>query len=69
MRPTVAILGIVWALANLAAAYVMISGAFVAKTAIKEGILSQAALLLGGMAIEVLAIALIWQCARALRRA
>jgi hypothetical protein len=69
MSVAVAVLGIIWALANVAMSYVMVTGAFVAKTAIKEGIPAQAALLLGGIGIEVLSFALIWQCMRMLRRA
>ena len=68
MRMVAAALAIVWAVANLAAAWAMLTGAFVSKTAMKEGILSQASLLLGGAGIEVLSIALIWQCARTIRR-
>jgi hypothetical protein len=68
MRTVAAALAIAWALANLAAAWVMLTGAFVSKTAMKEGILSQAALLLGGAGIEALSIALIWQSVRMVRR-
>jgi hypothetical protein len=68
VRPAVAALGIAWATLNLAAAYAMLTGAFVSKTAMKEGIISQAALLLGGAGIEVLSIVLIWQCVRMVRR-
>jgi hypothetical protein len=68
MRTVAAALAIAWALANLAAAWVMLTGAFVSKTAMKEGILSQAALLLGGAGIEALSIVLIWQSVRMVRR-
>lgn len=68
MRSVAAALAIAWALANLAAAYAMVTGAFVSKTAMKEGILAQASLLLGGAAIEALSIVLIWQCVRMIRR-
>jgi hypothetical protein len=67
MRPIAAVLVALWALANLVASFFMVSSTFVAKTAIKEGIPAQAALLLGGVAIEVLSIALVWQSVRILR--
>lgn len=67
MRPLVAVLGVVWVAANLLMSYFMVTSSFVSKTAMKEGILSQAALLLGGVSIEILSIALIWQCVRMLR--
>lgn len=64
MRLFVAVLGLLWALANLLASYLMVANAFVAKTAVKEGLPAQLALLLGGVAIEVFAVVLIWQCLR-----
>jgi len=64
VRLFVAVLGLLWALANLLASYLMVTSAFVAKTAIKEGLPAQLALLLGGVAIEVFAVVLIWQCLR-----
>ncbi len=67
MRGTAVALAIAWAAANLAASFFMVSSTFVAKTAIKEGPPAQAALMLGGIAIEVLSVALIWQCVRILR--
>jgi ABC-type polysaccharide/polyol phosphate export permease len=69
VRPAAAVLGMLWSLASLAMSYAMVTGAFVAKTAMKEGLPAQAALLLGGIGIEVLSFALIWQCMRMLRRA
>lgn len=68
MRPLVAILAVLWAAASLLMSYLMVTSTFVSKTAMKEGIFAQAALLLGGASIEVLSIVLIWQCARMLRR-
>jgi len=48
-------------------AYLFITNAFVAKTAIKEGLPAQAALLLGGALIAVFAVALAWQSLQILR--
>ena len=45
----------------------MVTSAFLAKTPAKEGILAQAALLLGGLGIAVLSAALVWQCVRTVR--
>jgi len=67
MRPAVAVLGLLWGAFNFAVSFFMVSSSFVAKTAIKEGIASQASLLLGGAAIEILAVVLMWQCVRMLR--
>lgn len=64
MRRFVAVLGLLWALANLLVSYLMVTSAFVAKTAVKEGLPAQGALLLGGVTIEVFAVVLIWQCLR-----
>lgn len=67
MRPLAAGLALVWGAFNFVVSFFMVTNAFVAKTAIKEGILAQAALVLGGAAIEALAVVLMWQCARMLR--
>lgn len=67
MRPAVAVLGLLWGAFNVAVSFLMVSSSFVAKTAIKEGIPAQASLLLGGAAIEVLAVVVMWQCVRMLR--
>lgn len=67
MRPAVAVLAFLWGAASFVISFLMVSNAFVAKTAIKEGIAAQAALLLGGAAIEILAVVLMWQCVRMLR--
>lgn len=67
MRPFVAALALIWGLFTFAVSFFMISNVFVAKTVIKEGVAAQAALLLGGITIEVLAVVLIWQSARIVR--
>ena len=64
MRPLVAVLGLVWSLANLAIAYFFVTSAFVAKTAAKEGILAQLSLLVGGVLIAAFAILLARECVR-----
>ncbi len=67
MRRVVAALGLVWALLNVVVASFFVSGAFTAHTAQKEGILAQLSLLLGGVAIEVLASFVAWQAWRLFR--
>lgn len=62
MRTAVAALGLVWALGNLLVAYLFVTSAFVAKTAAKEGILSQLSLLVGGLVIAAFALLLARQC-------
>ena len=69
MRPLAALLGLLWTLANLVVAYFFLTGAFVAKTAAKEGILAQLSLLLGGVLIAAFAILLARECVRMLRSA
>ena len=64
-----ALLGLVWSLANLVVAYFFVTGAFVAKTAAKEGILAQLSLLLGGVLIAGFAILLARECVRMLTSA
>lgn len=64
MKRLVAIVGIVWTLANLVLAYWMLTGAFVAKTAQHEGIAAQASLLLGGLLVAAFAIGLGRLCLR-----
>lgn len=64
MRQLVAVLGLVWSLANLAVAYFFVTSAFVAKTAAKEGILAQLSLLLGGVLIAGFAVLLARECVR-----
>jgi hypothetical protein len=64
VKPLVAVLGLVWSLANLVIAYFFVTSAFVAKTAAKEGILAQLSLLLGGVLIAAFAILLARECVR-----
>ena len=66
MRPVAALLGLLWSLANLVVAYFFLTGAFVAKTAAKEGILAQLSLLLGGVLIAGFAVLLARECVRML---
>jgi ABC-type polysaccharide/polyol phosphate export permease len=67
MRSAAAVIGLLWGLLNLLASYLMVTSAFLSKTAAKEGIASQASLLLGGIAIGYFTIALLRQCALMLR--
>jgi hypothetical protein len=69
MRRLVAVLGLLWTLANLAVAYFFVTSAFIAKTAAKEGILAQLSLLLGGVLIAGFAILLARECVRMLTSA
>ena len=64
-----ALLGLLWSLANLVVAYFFLTGAFVAKTAAKEGILAQLSLLLGGVLIAGFAVLLARECVRMLTSA
>jgi hypothetical protein len=66
MRRLVALLGLLWCLANLAVAYFFLTSAFVAKTAAKEGILAQLSLLVGGVLIAGFTILLARECVRML---
>ncbi len=66
MRATAATLGLGWAALNFVASFFMVTSAFVAPTPAKEGLPAQAVLLLGGVAIEAMAVALAWQCLRIL---
>lgn len=67
MRRLVAVLALLWGLLNLLAAYLMVTSAFLSKTSAKEGILSQASLLIGGLAIAYFTVALLRQCVRMVR--
>jgi len=67
MKRLVAILELLWAAVNVMIAYLFITNAFVAKTAIKEGLPAQAALLLGGALIGAFAVTLAWQSLQILR--
>ena len=58
MKRLVGLLALIWAAANLVLAYFFLIGAFVAKTAAKEGLAAQAALLLGGLLIGGFALML-----------
>jgi hypothetical protein len=60
--------GLLWALASLLVAYLFVTNAFIAKTAAKEGLLAQLALLFGGALIAVFAVLLARQCVGMLRR-
>lgn len=64
MKQLVALLGLLWAAANLALAYLFVTNAYVAKTAQKEGSLAQLALLGGGAIIALFALLLVWQSLR-----
>lgn len=55
MKPLVGTLGGLWAAGNLVVAFLFVMNAFVAKTAAKEGLPAQAALLLGGLLIGAFA--------------
>ena len=66
MRRLVALLGLVWSLANLVVAYFFVVSAFVAKTAAKEGVVAQLSLLAGGVLIGGFAILLARECVRML---
>lgn len=67
MKRLVAVLELIWAVAHLVVAYFFVTSAFLAKTAIKEGIPAQAVLLLGGLAMALFAAALAWRCLEILR--
>ena len=67
MKRLVAILELLWAVVNVVIAYLFVTNAFVAKTAIKEGLPAQAALLLGGALIAVFAATLARQSLQILR--
>jgi len=68
LRVLFAAIGVLWALASLLVAYLFITNAFVAKTAAKEGLPAQLALLVGGAVIAIFAIALARLCAGMIRR-
>ena len=63
-RVALAVVALLWSLASVAVAYFFVTSAFVAKTAAKEGILSQLALLFGGLAIAALAFLVLRECVR-----
>jgi hypothetical protein len=61
MRQLVALLGLLYAAANLLAVYGFITGGLAAKTAAK-GVSQQALLLSAGLLIGLFALLLVWQC-------
>jgi hypothetical protein len=63
MNIVVAVLGLVWAAGNLLVAYEFITSAF-GERMVRTGPLEQALPLLGGIAIGLFAVFLIWNCAR-----
>ncbi len=64
MKRLVPMLALLWCLPNLVVAFWMVQGAFVAKTAMHEGILAQVSLLLGGILIALFALLLARVCFR-----
>jgi len=66
MRQLVAVLALLWALANIGMSFFFVMGAFTSKTAAKEGILAQVSLLGGGVLIAALGALLAWECFRVL---
>ncbi len=61
MRQIAAVLGAVWGLANLYAAYLLLSGGLAAKTAAK-GVEQQLLMAAGGLLVGLFALLLLWQC-------
>ena len=64
MKRIAALLALLWCVPNLVLAYWMVQGAFVAKTAMHEGVVAQASLLLGGLLIAVFTLLLARLCLR-----
>jgi hypothetical protein len=67
MKQLVAVLALLWALANIFMSFFFVTGAFTSKTAAKEGLLAQLSLLGGGVLIAAFGLLLAWQCLRVLR--
>jgi len=65
-RVVLALLVLLWAAGNLVLSYFFVISAFGAHTATKEGLPAQAALLLGGVIVAILAAILAWQSVRAI---
>lgn len=65
-RPVLALLVLLWAALNLVLSYFFVTSAVGAHTATKEGLPAQAALLLGGLIVAILAAILVWQSVRAI---
>ena len=68
MKRVAALLALVWCIPNLVLAFWMVQGAFIAKTAMHEGILAQASLLLGGLLIAIFTVLLARLALRMLAR-
>ncbi|HEX6510975.1 MAG TPA: hypothetical protein VF157_01660 [Chloroflexota bacterium] len=66
MKALTGALGLIWAVANLLAAYLLVRGGYSAPTLAKEGFLAQALLLLGGLLLAVFAALLAWMSGRLL---
>jgi len=66
VKRLVAVLGLLWAAANLVVTYWMVTGAFMATTARKEGLVAQVSLLLGGLLVGAFAVGLGRLCLRIL---
>ncbi len=64
MKPLIALLGLIWALANLFAAYLLVRNSFTAGTPAKEGFPAQLLLLVGGLVLAVFALSLAWGSVR-----
>jgi hypothetical protein len=62
MKRLAAVLALLWCVPNLVLAYWMVQGAFVAKTAIHEGVFAQLSLLAGGLLIAVFTVFLARLC-------
>jgi hypothetical protein len=58
-----AVLGLLYALLNLYVGYLLVSAGTAARLA-QKGVLLQAPPVLGGIALAVLALPLIWSCVR-----
>lgn len=67
MKQLVAVLALLWALANIVMSFFFVMGAFTSKTTAKEGLLAQLSLLGGGVLIAAFGLLLAWECFRLLR--
>ena len=63
-KRALAVLAVVWALANLVLGALFVTNAVVAKTLIKEGLLAQTALFVAGLAVLALSAGILWRCVR-----
>jgi hypothetical protein len=66
VRQLVAVLALLWALANIVMSVFFVIGAFTSKTAAKEGVLAQLSLLGGGVLIAAFGALLAWESYRLL---